>query len=404
MNGISNTRRRLRIIQRALVYFHIIAGIFLLPTTELCAGTNVTQEIAEQGTERAVEKAAEKSATAAAEKTAEKIVEKAAREAEEKQKLMGTRPDEGRRPTKVHFVVFVLDIDAIDDANQNFMTNVFIRLQWKDKRLANPQGATRKIRLEEAWNPQIILANRQGIVSRSLPDVLLVSPDGTVTYRQRYSGLVSQPLQLKGFPMDKHRFTIQFISSAHTADELEFVAGTSIGDSPFIGGTIATVLSLPDWKVLSYKALALPFQPVEEIRFAGFAFQFEAERYVPYYLWQVLLPLSVVVMMSWTSFWIQRSQPGVRIAVATSSILTLIAQRFVLASLLPRLPYMTRMDYFTVGSTLLVFLALLGVVATSYLTANNRDLMAKRVDWLARGVFPAVFLLLLGWFLFGEFK
>jgi hypothetical protein len=140
------------------------------------------------------------------------------------------------------------------------------------------------------------------------------------------------------------------------------------------------------------------------MRQAGFAFQFEAERYVTYYLWQVLLPLSVVVMMSWTSFWIQRSQPGVRIAVATSSILTLIAQRFVLTNLLPRLPYMTRMDYFTVGSTLLVFLALIGVVTAAYLTANHRDRMAKRVDLLARGVFPAAFLLLLGWFLVGGFK
>jgi hypothetical protein len=332
------------------------------------------------------------------------MVEKTAREAEEKQKIKATRPDEKRGPTKVHFVVFVLDIDAIDDAHQNFMTNVYVRLRWKDKRLANPQGSIRRIQLEEAWNPQIILANRQGMVSRSLPDVLQVLPDGTVIYRQRYSGLVSQPLQLGGFPMDKHRFTIHFTSTAYTIDELEFVADALTADLPKSGGGIATILSLPDWKVLSHQALALPYQPIKDMRQAGFAFQFEAERYVTYYLWQVLLPLSVVVMMSWTSFWIQRSQPGVRIAVATSSILTLIAQRFVLTNLLPRLPYMTRMDYFTVGSTLLVFLALIGVVTAAYLTANNRDRMAKRVDLLARGVFPAAFLLLLGWFLVGGFK
>ena len=131
MNGISNRRRRLRIIQRALVHFHIIAGIFLLPITELCAGTNATPEIVEQVTERAAEKAAEKTATEAAQKTAEMMVEKTAREAEEKQKIKATRPDEKRGPTKVHFVVFVLDIDAIDDAHQNFMTNVYVRLKWE---------------------------------------------------------------------------------------------------------------------------------------------------------------------------------------------------------------------------------------------------------------------------------
>ena len=60
------------------------------------------------------------------------------------------------------------------------------------------------------------------------------------------------------------------------------------------------------------------------------------------------------------------------------------------------------LDFFTVGSTLLVFLALLGVVATSYLAAINRDLMAKRLDLWARGLFPIAFALLLGWFLLGQ--
>ncbi len=119
-----------------------------------------------------------------------------------------------------------------------------------------------------------------------------------------------------------------------------------------------------------------------------------------YYIWQVVLPLTVVVVMSWAAFWIGRPHVGVRIGVATSSILTLIAHRFVLASLLPRLPYMTRLDYFTVGSTLLVFLALLVVVSTSYLATVDRDRPAKIVDLAARAAFPATFLLLFGWFLY----
>jgi len=50
---------------------------------------------------------------------------------------------------------------------------------------------------------------------------------------------------------------------------------------------------------------------------------------------------------------------------------------------------------------LLVFLALIGVVATSYLGAINREPMAKRLDLWARAMFPAAFLLLLGWFVSG---
>ena len=86
--------------------------------------------------------------------------------------------------------------------------------------------------------------------------------------------------------------------------------------------------------------------------------------------------------------------------MATSSILTLIALRFVLASLLPRLPYMTRMDYFTVGSTLLVFMALITVIFTTFLAGRKYDSLAHKADISARVTFPAIFLFLLGWFLY----
>jgi hypothetical protein len=106
--------------------------------------------------------------------------------------------------------------------------------------------------------------------------------------------------------------------------------------------------------------------------------------------------------MSWAAFWIKRSETGVRIAVATSSVLTLIAHRFVLASLLPRLPYMTRMDYFTVGSTILVFLALIVVVLTSFLEPEIcSDCSARRINIGSRFAFPIVFFVLLWWFVAG---
>jgi hypothetical protein len=419
MKGISKSRMR-HAGPNAVLHFYLLAVLLLLPASGICADAN-TQEIVEQASERAAEKAVEKAtgkavdeaAKKAAEKATEKItakvVEKAAELAMEKseqetaakQEIKARRPEEWKGPTKAYFRVFVLDIDAIDDANQNFTANVYIKLRWKDERLAHPDGSVREIHLEEVWNPQLAVANRVGLVSRSLPEVVQVDPDGTVTYRQRYSGLFSQPLQLANFPMDEHAFTIQFASAAYSTDELEFIPDAPEYEGMPPGGSIADKISLPDWKLLRYEVLASPYQPIREIHAAGFAFHFVAKRYVAYYFLQVLLPLSVVVVMSWAGFWLQREQVGVRIGVATSSILTLIAQRFVLASLLPRLPYMTRMDYFTVGSTVLVFLALIGVVSASYLAATNRDPMAERIDLWARVLFPAAFLLLLGWFLAG---
>lgn len=389
-------------------------GFCALPGAQAIEGQTAGQSaeaVAGRAAEKAVEKAVEKSVEKAAEKAAEKAVEKVAEEAVEKAvekaavesalqaEQTARRPDEWKGPTKVHFLVFVIDIDAIDDANQNFTSNVYIRLRWKDRRLAKPGAAVRQIPLESVWNPRVLIANRTGLVSKSLPDVVQVEADGTVIYHQRYTGRFSQPMRLSDFPKDKHTFVVQFVGTGYSADQLEFIPDTYPFDASIRGGSMAEELSLTDWKVLEYEALALTYQPIKAVHTAGFGIRFVAERQIAYYLWQVVLPMSVVVVMSWAAFWVGRENIGVRIGVATSSVLTLIANRFVFASLLPRLPYMTRMDYFTVGSTLLVFLALVMVVMIAFLETRQRERFAARLDLFSRGAFPAAFALVFGWFL-----
>ena len=392
--------------------FHLFILVFacVFPTPVFSAETGnsrvvdkatekTVEKITEKAAERAAEKAVEKAVQKATEQTIEKAAAKAAQKEAEQTQLTAKRPDELKGSTTVHFMVFILDIDDIDDAAQNFTANVYLRLRWKDARLANPEGAIRQIPMEEVWNPRVLLANQQGRLARSLPEVVHVHPDGTVIYHQRYTGKLSQPLKLGEFPRDSHTFTVQFVGVNYEVDELTFEPDL---DKNIRGGSMADTLSLADWKILMYETVTAPYKPIEEMNAAAFTFQFTAKRYVGYYLWQMVLPLAVIVIMSWAAFWIGREHLGVRIAVATSSILTLIAHRFVLASLLPRLPYMTRMDYFTVGSTLLVLLALITVIGTGYLASHRQERHSERIDLWARVTFPAGFCLLLMWFVFSR--
>jgi hypothetical protein len=202
----------------------IILGISL-GVLLVCAGTSLTAE-----------DVAEKTVGKASEKAAEKLAEKA----EEKAKERAHRPEEWRGPTKVHFFVLVLDIDNIDGAAQSFAANFYIRLRWKDERLAKSRTSMRQIPLEEVWNPRLLLANQQGTVRMSLPEVVEVSPDGTVIYRQRYNGTLSQPLVLSQFPLDQHRFTIQFVAAGYAAHELEFVPDVLIREEGIAGGAFQT--------------------------------------------------------------------------------------------------------------------------------------------------------------------
>ena len=342
-----------------------------------------------------MEKAAEKAAEKAVEKITEEIVEKAAEKAE----LKAKRPEEGWEPTKVNFFVFVLDIDKIDDAAQKFTVNVFVRLFWKDKRLVH-DGSVKTIPLTEVWNPDVIIANKAGVMQKAMPEVVRVAPDGTVKYMQRYTGPLSQPLKLAHFPFDQHRFTIRFVSPGSTPQEVQFVPAPpmeDIGDPQTIGGAIYHELSVPDWKITEYTAKTHPYNPVGNIEVAGFVFEFTAKRYALYYLWQVIIPLVFIVIMSWGAFYIDPTNVGAQIGVATSSMLTLIAYRFMLGNLIPRLPYMTRLDYFTLGSTTLVFLTLMEVIITTSLAIRANEKIARRIDYWCRFAFPAAFILWSTW-------
>jgi hypothetical protein len=57
----------------------------------------------------------------------------------------------------------------------------------------------------------------------------------------------------------------------------------------------------------------------------------------------------------------------------------------------PKLPHLTRLDEFIIGSTLLVFLALAHEVATFRLLRMRRPDLAFRVDRIGRTAFPAAF-------------
>jgi hypothetical protein len=363
------------------------------------------EKAAESAVGKSVEQAVEKAAEKAVEKTVEAAVEaavvKASAETALQSEQAARRPDEWKGPTRVQFLVFIIDVDDIDDANQNFTANVYIRLRWNDRRLAQPGAPVRQLPLESVWNPRVLIANATGVVPKSLPDVVQVEADGTVIYHQRYTGKFSQPLRLSEFPRDQHTFLVHFVAAGYNSDQMEFIPDVFESDTLLRGGSIADELSLTDWKVLEFEALPLAYRPIKAVHTAGFGARFIAGRQLAYYLWQVVLPMAVVVVMSWAAFWVGRDNVGVRIGVATSSVLTLIANRFVLASLLPRLPYMTRMDYFTVGSTLLVFLALFMVVMIGFLDTKQKEGFARKLDLLSRAAFPSTFLLLLGWFVFG---
>lgn len=283
-------------------------------------------------------------------------------------------------PREVSAAVYVFDLRSLDDAAQTVEVDFVIWLTWKDPVLAHSGTSFVSRALEDIWHPDIQIA--QGANLRLLRKrVADVFPDGTVRYRQRYAGPLGQTFRYSDFPLDRQVVQIHVLSPL--AGQLAFVEDPRTG--------VASELSVPNLVVGAW-TFGTGVTEIQEMRLPSFTLEFPVERHLATFVWNILLPLTLVVFMSWTVFWISPSLAASQIAVATTSILTLIAYRFFLRQSVPSLPYLTRLDQFTLGASVLVFLALVEVITTTSLAERGKLPLAQRLDRGARWFFPLLFM------------
>ena len=185
------------------------------------------------------------------------------------------RPTTG--PTEVEIAVVVLDVERIDDAMQGFSANVLFVARWSDPRLAHDGAGDEWLSLDDVWHPRLQVANlRQG--SLTLPETVEVTPEGTVTYRQRLLGQFSQKFDLSDFPLDRQTLSIQLVAMGNLEDDVVFVA------HPDIPSGVVPDVAISDWEILESRAGNQAYQPMPGVApRAGYVLEFDAKRFIGYY-------------------------------------------------------------------------------------------------------------------------
>ena len=299
-----------------------------------------------------------------------------------------TRPSEDGQPTKIYVSIYILDLGSVDTANQSFIANIYFIYKWHDPRLVH-KGPGSIIRpLREVWNPRIQIANQQKVFP-TFPEEVSISPTGEVAYFQRVWGTFSQPLQLRNFPFDKQFINTKIVAVQYTRDEIQLIA------NPQFSSGIADKVSVTDWKIGEWKTNIAPFQPSPDaITISAFELSISIERRIDYYIINIIIPLFLIVAMSWVVFWIEPKQSsGTKISLAATCMLTLIAYRFAIGASIPKLSYLTRLDEFILWSTVLIFATLIEAAYTAPYEKYGKFDLALRIDKWCRWIFPSIFIL-----------
>ncbi len=302
------------------------------------------------------------------------------------------RPTVSGEPTELRYLLYILDVDEVDSAEQNFAASVYVEVRWNDASLKHPGSGPIIKPSTEVWTPHLVIVNEQKSW-HTFPETVEIFPDGEVLYRQKSWGTFSQPFDLRDFPLDRQKLIIHYVTAGLLEDEVKLVPLTR--DAGRRSG-IASKFSLPDFEILSWKAVPMPYTPFEgEIGTAGFQMEIEVGRRVLYYLAKMIIPLCLIVMMSWVPLWTDQKEIGSNLGIAATAFLTLVAYYFAMTFLLPRVSYLTRMDKFIILSTILVFASLLQTVKTTNMVKRNEDQSLKKIIKWSRIVYPIMLILVL---------
>lgn len=295
----------------------------------------------------------------------------------------------GGGATRIYCIMAILDLDQISDAEQSFTVNLFVKCRWMDPREAH-SGSGRVIKsLGEVWSPRLFFLNRQRVWS-SWEQKVEISPQGELSYRQNFWGDFSQPMNLQDFPFDSQNLEIVLVN----ADAPNYGQVDLLPD-PEMESFVNKDSSVVNWTITGSEIKAEPYIFPTGIKVKALSLGFSVQRQSEYHLIKFIAPLLLILVLSWVVFWLDPTEGGAQLGVAVTTCLTVIAYHLALASSLPMIPYLTQMDVFVFGATLLVFLAMIEVVTTTGLAKTGHVKAARWMDRMSRLVFPGLLALIM---------
>jgi len=314
--------------------------------------------------------------------------------------LLTPPPADG--PVKINAAFQLQNINSINDEDLTFEFTGVLTLQWHDPRLAfDPQkaGLTEKVyqgnyqfnELFPGWFPQEVLVNGSGLYEKN--GVLLrLRSDGNLTLVQTINAVARDDFSVGRFPFDKQTLEAVFVILGYNSPELEFQP------APDPCHLSTGMVQVPQWK-LGQISMECSDRATAYLGHRGtvssLKVKFEVQRRPFFIIRLVVLPLIIIVLLSFCVFWMDRSSVGDRISVSFIGILTGVAYQIVMSDLLPQIATFTLIHAFLNIS----FVTMCGTVVVNLRVAaldrrghrESGDLLDQRCRW----AFPLAYFVLM---------
>jgi Neurotransmitter-gated ion-channel ligand binding domain len=295
-------------------------------------------------------------------------------------------------PTFVAVGLFIAEVTEVNEVENTFTIEVFMDNVWCDPNRPSRDQSRRKTitgtaaeeRLNDGWNPNITFVDEIEAPSEENQELKLF-PDGTVEYQQKLNVTLENRYDLRKFPFDRQKLRIELESFDWPAKDV--VLKREADKVAF-----SERFEIPEWRAV---AVGSDIRKMREARarrpFSELVVTLEVDRESGFYVWKVLVPLVLLVGISWSVFWMSGETLAARIAISFTGILTVVAYQFVVNEVLPKVTYFTLWDTILLLSFVLMALTVAVNVLQAVLRIKRRENLANEIDATARVAFPVTY-------------
>ena len=300
-----------------------------------------------------------------------------------------------QEPIPVHIGIRLEQITDVDQKAENYSVVATLVMHWTSPALAfDPETATERFkvftggafgaemsRLGYIW-PQYTLANQQG--NRWVQNrVVVIHPNGQTIYLERFSTTLQAPdFDFRDFPFDIQRFFIRVdLLAPEWLFQLKDIEGYS---------TVGDQLGEEEWMVTDHST---HFSRGEILQrpVSRFELRFDAKRHIDYYVFRILLPLAIIICVSWILFFLK--DYAKRVDAAGANLLLFIAFNFTISNDLPRLGYLTFLDTLLISAFLVTAVVLILSVYLRRQDMKGRRGFVAAVDRYVITFYPLAYIL-----------
>lgn len=292
----------------------------------------------------------------------------------------------------------ILEIDAIDDQSETFQFSGILTVRWKDPRFAfDPvaegvrvkvyQGDFQFNEIATGWYPEVVLLNVSGMYEQN-GVVFRLEPDGTSTLVQAINATAKTKFSLRRYPFDYQQLKAVFAVLGYTNKEIDI--------QPLPQGEVDLAkIDIPQWEL---KKISADTDMTGVTALSGaeepstLVVKVDLRRKFMFIMRLVVMPLFIVVVLSWCVFWMDRSSVGDRMSVSFVALLTVVAYQIMLGDILPHIAYLTIVNLFLNFSFLVVCGTIVINLIVGELDRKGRTEAGNLLDIRCRRIFPIAYL------------